>query len=52
MFVEPNGHGTKIEINWLRWQIEKDDVARRTFTETHYGLCHEPSWTVYRKQIE
>ena len=52
VFIEPNGRGTEIEIDWLRWQLEGDAVARATFVGRDCRLCSEPGWTVHRKRIE
>ena len=27
VFIEPNGRGTEIEIDWMKWQLENDQVA-------------------------
>lgn len=51
-FIEPNGRGTEIEIDWLRWQLENDQVAKRTFVGDDCRLCSEPGWTVHRKAIK
>ncbi len=51
-FIEPNGRGTEIEIDWLKWQFENDPVASRTFVGEDCRLCHEPGWTVHRKGIK
>jgi len=51
-FIEPNGRGTEIEIDWLKWQFEGDQVAKRTFAGDDCRLCSEPGWTVHRKGIK
>lgn len=51
VFIEPNGRGTEIEIDWMKWQLENDQVAKRTFVGNDCRLCNEPGWTVHRKSI-
>jgi len=51
VFIEPNGRGTEIEIEWLKWQLENDQVAKRTFVGNDCRLCNEPGWTVHRKSM-
>ena len=51
VFIEPNGRGTEIEIDWMKWQLENDQVAKRTFVGDDCRLCNEPGWTVHRKSI-
>jgi hypothetical protein len=51
LFSEPNSEGTKIELDWLSWQLHKDGVAARTFTGSDCTLCRDFRWTVYRKGI-
>jgi hypothetical protein len=51
VFIEPNGLGTEIEIDWMKWQLENDQVAKRTFVGDDCRLCNEPGWTVHRKSI-
>jgi hypothetical protein len=52
LFSEPNSEGTKIELDWLDWQLHKDRVAARTFTGADCTLCRDFRWVVYRKGIE
>ena len=52
LFSEPNGEGTKVELDWLDWQLHKDRVAARTFTGPDCTLCRDFRWVVYRKGIE
>jgi hypothetical protein len=52
IFIEPNGEGTKVELDWLGWQLHKDQVAARTFTGPDCTLCRDFRWVVYRKGIE
>ena len=52
LFSEPNSEGTKIELDWLDWQLHKDHVAARTFTGPDCTLCRDFRWVVYRKGIE
>lgn len=52
LFSEPNSEGTKIELDWLDWQLHKDSVAARTFTGPDCTLCRDFRWTVYRKGIQ
>ena len=52
VFIEPNGRGTEIEIDWLKWQFDGDAVAKRTFVGEDCRLCNEPGWTVHRKGIK
>jgi hypothetical protein len=51
LFNEPAGRGTEIEIDWLRWQLDGDARAGRTFIGEDCGLCYAPGWTVRRKGI-
>jgi len=52
LFSEPNSEGTKVELDWLDWQLRKDQVAARTFTGPDCTLCRDFRWVVYRKGIE
>lgn len=52
LFAEPNSEGTKIELDWLAWQLHKDAVAARTFTGSDCTLCRDYRWNVYRKGIK
>jgi dienelactone hydrolase len=52
LFYEPNGEATKVEIDWLEWQLDHDQVAARTFTGTDCILCRDFRWKVYRKGIQ
>jgi len=51
-FLEPNGEGTKIELDWLDWHFNGDRVASRTFVGPECTLCRDYRWVVYRKGIE
>lgn len=52
LFLEPNGEGTKIELDWLAWQLDGDRVAAQTFVGPDCVLCRDFRWAVYRKGIE
>jgi acetyl esterase/lipase len=52
LFSEPNSEGTKVELDWLAWQLHKDQVAARTFVGPDCFLCRDFRWVVYRKGIE
>jgi hypothetical protein len=52
LFSEPNSEGTKVELDWLAWQLHKDQVAARTFVGPDCTLCRDFRWVVYRKGIE
>ena len=52
LFSEPNGEATKVELDWLAWQLHQDRVAARTFTGPDCTLCRDFRWVVYRKGIE
>jgi len=52
LFAEPHGEATKIELDWLAWRLDGDQVAARTFTGKDCGLCRDFRWVVYRKGIE
>jgi hypothetical protein len=52
LFLEPNGEATKLELDWLGWQLHKNDLAARTFTGPDCILCLDFRWVVYRKRIE
>lgn len=52
LFSEPNGEATKVELDWLAWQLHQDRVAARTFTGPDCVLCRDFRWVVYRKGIE
>jgi hypothetical protein len=51
LFNDPAGRSTEIEIDWLRWQLDDDARAGRTFIGEDCGLCYAPGWTVRRKGI-
>lgn len=52
LFLEPNGEATKVELDWLNWQLHKDQVAARTFVGPDCILCRDFRWVVHRKRIE
>jgi hypothetical protein len=52
LFSEPNSEGTKIELDWLDWQLHKDSTASHTFTGPDCTLCRDFRWVVYRKHID
>ena len=41
LFAEPNSEGTKIELNWLQWQLDGDHVAARTLVRSARSLRQE-----------
>ena len=47
----PNAEGTKIELDWLDWQLNHDPIAARTFTGPDCELCRDFRWQVHRKAI-
>ena len=51
LFAEPNGEGTKVELDWMAWQLHNDKIAARTFTGADCTLCRDYRWVVYRKGI-
>jgi hypothetical protein len=52
LFAEPNSEGTKVELDWLAWQLNNDSVAAHTFTGPDCTLCRDYRWVVYRKKIQ
>ncbi len=48
----PNAEGTKVELDWLDWQLKHDSIAAQTFTGPHCELCRDFRWQVYRKAIQ
>jgi hypothetical protein len=48
----PYDEGTKVEIDWLNWQLNHDEVAGRTFTGADCTLCRDFRWQVHRKGIQ
>jgi hypothetical protein len=48
----PNAEGTKVELDWLNWQFNHDEIAGRTFTGPDCILCRDFRWRVYRKGIQ
>ena len=52
LFAEPNGEGTKVELDWMAWQLHNDKIAARTFTGADCTLCRDYRWVVYRKHID
>jgi len=48
----PNAEGTKVELDWLDWQLNHDKVAARTFTGPDCVLCRDFRWQVHRKGIQ
>jgi hypothetical protein len=52
LFAEPNGEGTKVELDWMAWQLHNDKIAARTFTGPDCTLCRDYRWVVYRKGIK
>lgn len=48
----PNAEGTKVELDWLDWQLNHDKVAGRTFAGADCVLCRDFRWQVHRKGIQ
>lgn len=48
----PNSEGTKVELDWLDWQFNHDQVAARTFVGPDCTLCRDFRWQVHRKGIQ
>ncbi len=48
----PNAEGTKVEIDWLDWQFNHDEVAGRMFTGSDCVLCRDFRWQVHRKGFQ
>jgi hypothetical protein len=48
----PNAEGTKVELDWLDWQFNHDQIAARTFTGPDCVLCRDFRWQVHRKGIQ
>lgn len=46
---EPNAEATKVEIDWLLWQLDGDELAAHTFVGVNCELCRDYRWVVYRK---
>jgi hypothetical protein len=40
-----------VAIAWLRWMLEGDAVAAKTFSGADCGLCREADWHVRRKRL-
>jgi hypothetical protein len=51
LISQPNSEGTKIELDWLNWQLKHDPVAARTFTGPDCTLCRDFRWQIHRKLI-
>lgn len=51
LFAEPHGEATKIELDWLAWQLDGNKVAARTFDGKDCALCRDFRWVVHRKGI-
>lgn len=52
LFLDPNGEGTKVELDWLAWHLHGDRIAAETFIGPNCELCRDFRWVVYRKGIE
>jgi predicted peptidase len=48
----PHAEGTKVELDWLDWQLKHDAVAARTFIGPDCTLCRDFRWQVHRKGIQ
>lgn len=48
----PNSEGTKVELDWLDWQLNHDRIAAHTFTGPDCELCRDFRWQVHRKGIQ
>ncbi len=48
----PNAEGTKVEIDWLNWQFNHDEIAGSTFIGPNCELCRDFRWEVHRKGIQ
>lgn len=49
-FAQPNGGAVaQVVVDWLTWQLQGDDRARRRFAGAGCGLCRDPAW-IYRRK--
>ncbi len=52
-YREPGGGAFgRVAVDWLRWQLQGDAEAAKTFTGAACRLCSDPTWHVRRKKIE
>jgi hypothetical protein len=52
-YREPGGGAFgQVAVDWLRWQLQGDALAGKTFTGAACRLCTDPAWHVRRKKID
>lgn len=52
-YREPGGGAFgRVAVDWMRWQLQGDADAGKTFTGPACRLCTDPAWHVRRKKIE
>lgn len=49
-YWEPDGGAAaRVVVNWLDWQLRRDQAAGRMFTGPDCGLCRDPAWNLETK---
>lgn len=52
-FAEPNGGAAAtISVDWLEWQLRRDQAAGRSFAGENCRICTVPEWSIERKGFE
>ncbi len=49
---QPNGgEVARVTVDWLKWQLDGDKQAAKTFVGNDCGLCTDSKWTIERKGL-
>ena len=52
-YREPRGGAfATVAVAWLKWRLQNDTSAARTFVGDTCGLCRDSKWTVERKDLQ
>jgi hypothetical protein len=51
-YSQPNGgEFGKVAVAWLKWQLKKDETAKKMFSGEDCGLCKDTKWKYEKKKI-
>jgi hypothetical protein len=51
-YSQPNGgEFGKVAVAWLKWQLKKDDIAKKMFSGEDCGLCKDTKWKYEKKKM-
>jgi dienelactone hydrolase len=51
-YAQPNGgEFAKVAVAWLKWQLKKDETAKKMFSGSDCGLCKDTKWDYKKKKM-